>query len=413
MAFSLRARVVFPVDRPPIENGVVTIEGERIVAVDTKAYGGDVTDLGDVAILPGLVNAHTHLEFSYLKQPLGHPGMSLVEWIQLVIAERSRRQPMGEMQLLLGVEESHRAGVTTIGDISTSALIIDADVRHFHEVIGFSRARAESAFAAVLERIFDQAQESSAVCQGISPHAPYTVSPELYRDLVSFTRGQYRKGFVSLTQEHYLPMATHLAESLEELQLLRDGTGPFQELLEERSMWDSRAIPIGSRPLDYLKILSEAALSLVIHGNYLDEEELSFLGAQRERMSLVYCPRTHAYFFHRTYPLGRALAAGVRVALGTDSRASNPDLNLLAEIRCAAREHPAIPAHTLLRMGTLAGAEALGRNRDTGSITVGKTANLVAVPIPSGTSRSPDDVLTAILADDSEPSAVYLAGRRL
>jgi len=414
MAYSLQARVVYPVDRPPIENGVVTIEGERIVAVGKQTEAGEVIDLGDVALLPGLVNAHTHLEFSYLQQPLGRPGMPLVEWVQLVIAERSRRQPTAGMQLLLGIEESHRGGVTTIGDISTSGQTIDADVRHFHEVIGFSRARAESALLSVVQRIVDQEQRSPHVCQGISPHAPYTVSPELYKDLVFLTQGCYRIGQkLVTTTKRYLPVATHLAESLDELQLLRDGSGPFQALLEERSMWDRKAIPNGSRPLDYLKMLSEAALSLVIHGNYLDEEELVFLGEQRSRMSLVYCPRTHTYFFHRAYPLGRALALGVRVALGTDSRASNPDLSLLDEIRCAAREHPAIPAHTFLHMGTLAGAEALGRDRDVGSITLGKTANLVAVPLPAEASGTPDDLLAAIFADDAAPSAVYLAGRRL
>ena len=119
MAFSLQARVVYPVDRPPIEHGVVTIDGERIVAVGTKADGGGVIDLGNVALLPGLVNAHTHLEFSYLQQPLGQPGMQLVDWIRLVIAERGRRRYAPDAHR--GVLESRAAGVTTIGDISTSA----------------------------------------------------------------------------------------------------------------------------------------------------------------------------------------------------------------------------------------------------------------------------------------------------
>src|SRR5262249_30721246 len=146
-------------------------------------------------------------------------------------------------------------------------------------------------------------------------------------------------------RERDLPMAMHVAESRAELQLLRDGTGPFQELLEERSMWDPEAIPRGSKPLDYLQMLSEAPRSLAIHGNYLDDEELQFLGLHRDRMSLVFCPRTHAYFFHPPYPLGRAIAAGVRVALGTDSRASNPDLSLLAELRHVMQSHPWIDPH--------------------------------------------------------------------
>jgi cytosine/adenosine deaminase-related metal-dependent hydrolase len=205
----------------------------------------------------------------------------------------------------------------------------------------------------------------------------------------------------------------HLAESREELELIRDGTGPFKVLLEERSMWDAEAIPRGSRPLDYLRMLAQAPNVLVVHGNYLDDEELEFLGAQRAQMTLVFCPRTHSYFFHPPYPLGAAIAAGVRVALGTDSRASNPDLSVLSELRHVARTHPEIKAHNVLRMGTLAGAEALSRDRFVGSITPGKFANFVAVPIPEHARGSPDDVLAAILADDSTPSAVYLAGRRL
>ena len=204
----------------------------------------------------------------------------------------------------------------------------------------------------------------------------------------------------------------HLAESREELELLRDGTGPFRELLDERSMWDPQAIPRGSRPLDYLRMLADAPRALVIHGNYLDDEELAFLGANRERMSLVYCPRTHAYFFHPPYPLGRALAAGVHVALGTDSRASNPDLSLLEEMRFVMRSHPAIGPYSILHMGTLAGAEALGRDGQVGSIAVGKLANLVAVPIPNDASGGPEELLRRVFTDDTTPSSVYLAGAR-
>src|SRR5437868_14871654 len=113
--------------------------------------------------------------------------------------------------------------------------------------------------------------------QGFSPHAPYTVSPRLLKELILIAR-------------HFdWPMAMHIAESREELELLRDGTGPFRELLEERSMWDEGAVPRGSQPLDYLRTLAKAPRAIVIHGNYLDYEELRFLGANRDRMSLVFC----------------------------------------------------------------------------------------------------------------------------
>jgi aminodeoxyfutalosine deaminase len=412
MPFSLRARVVFPVDRPPIENGIVTIDGERIVAVGSTPDGGEVIDLGWVALVPGLVNAHTHLEFSRLRRPFGEPGMPLVDWIRLVIAERGRTSGAQSDSLLLGLQESLSGGVTTIGDITTSVPGLLPGIMGltlFHEVIGFSRARANSALSALLDRLDFVRQsvaeldtEANALTQyGISPHAPYTVSPRLLSQLISLAR------------KRDLPIAMHLAESREELEFLSHGTGPFQALLDERSMWDADAIPRGTRPLDYLRMLAYAPRSLVIHGNYLDDDELEFLGANRNRMSLVYCPRTHAYFRHAPYPLAKALAAGVRVALGTDSRASNPDLNLLAEMRHVMRARLSLDPQQVLRMGTLGGAEALGREHHVGSITAGKLANLVAIPITDDARATPDDILSSILAADTAPSAVYLAGRPL
>ncbi len=416
MPFSLRARVVFPVDRPPIENGIVTIDGERIVAVGTKADGGDVIDLGWVALVPGLVNAHTHLEFSYLQRPLGKIGMPFVDWIRLVIAERGRGEHAPKEDANRGLSESLAAGVTTIGDITTSSLALDADVTHFHEVIAFSRTRAESAMNALVERLKALPDSGARAIHGISPHAPYTVSPKLMRLLVSYA------------QQHNLPMAMHLAESREELEFLRGGTGPFRQLLEERSMWDEEAIPRGSRPLDYLRMLTDAPRSLIIHGSFLDDEELTFMASKRDRMSLVYCPRTHAYFnlsFQTSYPLQRALTAGVRVALGTDSRASNHDLNLLTEMQILSIGYPAVDSQQVLRMGTLNGAEALGRDADVGSITAGKLANLVTIPIPDDTLATRNnilsailqarwsDVLSAVFAVCSPPSSAYLAGHPL
>ncbi len=328
MLTSLRARFVFPVDRPPIEYGVVTFEGERIIAVGREAAGSSaVQDLGTVALLPGLVNAHTHLEFSDLPRPLGKPGMPLVDWIRLVIAERGRRNNDPINSITAGVCESLRHGVTTIGEIATGNVTSaygDADATLFLEVIGFSRARAASAAAAVTTKI-GEVDRVGGIHVGLSPHAPYTVSPELLRQLIA------------LACERDLPVAMHLAESADEIELLNRGGGAFQELLEERSMWDAAAIPRGSLPLDYLRQLATAPRSLVIHGNYLDDDERAFLATHRGRMSLVYCPRTHAYFSYPPYPLAELLADGIRMALGTDSRASSPDLDLLAEMRHIAR----------------------------------------------------------------------------
>src|SRR5690242_4343961 len=179
MAISFRARWIFPIDRPPIESGYLTIEGERIVDVGLERLGSTAVDLGPVALLPGLINAHTHLEFSDLRKPLGSPKMSLPAWIRLVIAERGKSSSPEGDPLELGVVESLRNGVTTLADICTAdrpSPILDPSISLF-EVIGFSQARAESAFRALTTKL-DAAGE--AWCRiGISPHAPYTVSRAL------------------------------------------------------------------------------------------------------------------------------------------------------------------------------------------------------------------------------------------
>jgi cytosine/adenosine deaminase-related metal-dependent hydrolase len=366
--YTLRARWVLPIDAPPLEGGYVSVSDGVIADVcGSDPSRGPVADLGDVVLLPGLVNAHTHLEFSGLAKPLGAPGMSLPTWIRTVIADRGRGDRDAAAAIAAGLHESAAAGVTTIGEIATSpTALYDVDQAPrsllFQEAIGFSAGRVESVAAEMEWRV-----EAAGDAAGISPHAPYTVHPQLLTRLVD------------LAISNQLPIAMHLAESREELQLLRDGTGPFQELLAERSMWDGAAIPRGSRPLDYLRQLTRAQRSLAIHGNYFDAEEIAFAGAQRERISVVYCPRTHAYFGHEPYPLEAMLAAGVRVALGTDSRASNPDLNLLREVQFGSVLFPRVDPAVLLRMATLDAAEALGLGDVVGSITVGKRAELVTV----------------------------------
>jgi cytosine/adenosine deaminase-related metal-dependent hydrolase len=179
-----------------------------------------------------------------------------------------------------------------------------------------------------------------------------------------------------------IPLAMHLAESPEEMQLLSTGDGPLYDLLNEFGVWDPTAIPRGARPRDYLRLLAEADRALVIHGTYLDDEEIAFLAAHADRMSVVYCPRTHAYFPHAPYPLAKLLAAGVTVALGTDSRASSPDLNLFEELRFAAAHH-AIAPDQLVALATLGGAKALGRNHEIGTIAPGKSADLTVVRLPN------------------------------
>jgi aminodeoxyfutalosine deaminase len=368
MQFTLRARWLLPVDGPPLAGGYVGIVNGRIAAVgESDPDLGPVTDLGDVILMPGLVNAHTHLEFSRLSKPLGTQGISLPEWIRLVLAERKRSDADAKAAIVAGLRESVASGVTTVGEIATSpAAFYAAAVRPaavlFQEAIGFSAGRINSVFADIERRL-----EEAPLRAGLSPHAPYTVHPQLLERIVR------------LASARGLPVGMHLAESQEELQLLNRGDGPFRDLLQERSMWDAQAIPAGSRPLDYLRLLAEAPRSLVIHGNYLAVDEIEFLAAHRQQMSVIFCPRTHAWFGHDPYPLEAMLCAGVRVALGTDSRASSPDLSLLNELRAVANRFPAIAPADLVQMATLDGAAALGLAEHVGSLAPGKQADLIAL----------------------------------
>ena len=233
---------------------------------------------------------------------------------------------------------------------------------------------------------------------GLSPHAPYTVHPELLARAVA------------LSIEHEIPLAMHLAESREEIDFLRDGRGPFRELLESRGAWDPAARPRGARPLDELRVLARAHRALVVHGNYLDDEEIDFLGRQRRQMAVVYCPRTHAWFGHARYPLEKLLAAGAIVALGTDSRASSPDLSLLAEMRHVAREFPAMSRATILELGTLGGARALGLDSQIGTLEPGKWANLAVVALPEDAAADPHE----LLLDAAGPViATWVRGNRI
>jgi cytosine/adenosine deaminase-related metal-dependent hydrolase len=188
----------------------------------------------------------------------------------------------------------------------------------------------------------------------------------------------------------------HLAESREELALLASHEGPLVEFLTGLRAWHPASLARNAGPLDYLKSLATAHRALIIHGNYLAADEIAFLAAHRDRMSVVYCPRTHAYFDHEPYPLAQMLATSVRVAVGTDSRASNPDLKLFEELRHIARHHPGVSPDAILRMGTLSGAEALGLADSFGSITVGKRAALIAIPL-----SDPKSPLESILNSSS------------
>lgn len=395
------ARQIVPIDGPPLDDGCLVVADGKIAVIGPRRVAeGRVVDLGDVVVLPGFVNAHCHLEFSRLTKPLGTRGMEFTDWLREVIAYRREGPFEPESAVVAGLQESLAAGVTTIGEITTAAprQLFDRPPSHgplitaFVELLGL----ADSRVPAQLDRLRDVVlgyPKSQNVRIGVSPHAPYTVNPKLLETAVRTSSAER------------VPLAFHLAESPAEMELLRDGAGAFVELLAKVGAWDSSVIPRGTRPLDYLRTLSHAERSLVIHGNYLDDEEIKFLASHAERMTTIYCPRTHAYFGHPPHPLEKLLAAGAAVAVGTDGRCTNPDLDLRTELQFIVRTYPSLRPERIVRLGTIDGARALGLDREVGSLAVGKRADFVALRVPAF-----DDVYAALLEDAAIVTRTVVGG---
>lgn len=392
-SWTLAARWIFPVDRPPLEHAGITIEGDRIVDITPEPPSGAI-DLGEVAILPGMVNGHTHLDLSGLHEKVP-PRADFPSWLREIIEHRRRQSPeQVEADIRNGLEDSIAEGVTLLCDIAGQGLswpvLRSAPIRSLvcYEVIGLGEDRARSALAS-FQQWLSHCDAASHCKPGVSPHAPYTVRNSLYLDLAKLAaRGE-------------LLVATHLAETKTELELLESGEGPLRDFLVEVGAWDANGL-IGS-VTDVISHFGSAPNLLLAHGNYLTEEQ----AVLAKEATIVYCPRTHAAFGHSRYPLSVFLKQGNRVILGTDSLASSPDLSILEEARYMHRQFREISGSDLLRMITLSGAEALGWGDVAGSLAPGKSADLVVLPAP----EEPENDAHEVLFDSStKPWAALCRG---
>jgi cytosine/adenosine deaminase-related metal-dependent hydrolase len=378
--FTLTARWVFPVAAPPLPGGVVAVAGERIAAVEPHGSRQADLDLGGAAVLPGLVNTHTHLDLSALRG-LARPTRNFTVWLRQVIDHRrgcSPEQVRGDIRV--GLEECVRTGTTLLGDISGDGssweALANGPIRAvvFRELLGLTQKRAVQAWADADAWLAGHA--ATPTCRpGLSPHAPYSARWWLF----------------SSTATAGVPAAVHLAESAEESDLLRARRGPFVDFLRDLGVWSPDGL--ASNVDQVLDLCNGTSPALLVHCNYLTPD----LDVP-PTATVVYCPRTHAAFGHPPHPFRDFLDRGVRVALGTDSLASNPDLDLLAEARFLHRLYPDFPGEKLLRMATLSGAEALGWAGETGSLEAGKSADLVVVPLDGPDSGDPHALLFASTA---------------
>jgi cytosine/adenosine deaminase-related metal-dependent hydrolase len=389
---TLAARYVFPVEGPPIAGGLVTIADGRINHVGPIDGRAADLDLGNVAILPGLVNAHTHLELDPI-EPSDHCGQDdEIEWLGRVIEQR-RRRTIGELKrsVARNLADCHEAGTTLLADVTTGGLswgpIARAPVRAvvFAELIGLKPMRAlQSSQEAFdwLATVRPEAQAAARARPGLSPHAPYSTSGSLYHRAAACR----------------LPLTTHLAELPEELELLGHRRGRLRQFLEDLGAWDDDWEPIGDRPADYIRRGDlRRADWLIAHGNYLEPDDFWQLRPEAapgdQRVAVAFCPRTHSRFGHGPHPYRAMLQRGVVVCLGTDSRASAPSLSVLDEVRFLHRHDQSLSGPLLLTMATLFGAWALRADDVTGSLRAGKSADLAIVALPDRDADDPHQLL--------------------
>lgn len=370
-------------------------------------------DLGDAVLLPGLVNAHTHLELTAMRGLLEE--LQFDDWIDTL--RRARAAVLDDAMLLdsarLGVIEGVEHGVTTFADTSASGVsaraMRECGVRGvmYQETFGPDPIEAESAMLELDARVRALRAEANGLVRiGVSPHAPYTVSDALYRSVAAYAR------------DNEVPIAMHIAESVDESALVTSGTGMFAERLGRRGI---RTPSRGRSPVAMLAELG--ALNpgaLLIHAVHADSADISTIA--QHRACVAHCPVSNAKFGHGVAPLMEFLAAGIPVGLGSDSVASNNRMDVLDEARLAVLMQNAlsgspvrVSAQTALELATIGGARALGLDETIGSLEVGKSADMVAFRLDSARTTPTEDPVAALVfaLGGSRASAVMVGGRHL
>lgn len=400
----LRAAFIAPIDRPMLRDGAIAIEDGAICAVGEAAQvvrdfsSATVEDLGQVVLLPGLVNAHTHLELSDREIITSTTDVSFIDWLMSARGDASRSVATA---VQIGVDQCLRFGVTSVGDISQSAAISRTTlgamsrrprVVSFGEVLGLAKRRFR--FDALLAQAIDDTHANESLRIAISPHAPYTVDQPGYEQCLAIAR------------EKKLPIATHLSESPDERAFIESHSGPFRELWDRLGSWSEPVPTYRGSPIEFadaIGLLDHP--TLFAHVNYCDDAELDLLA--KGKASVVYCPRTHRYFGHPKHPWREMIARGVNVAVGTDSCASSPDLNLVDELRLLHEIDRSFAIETLWEMATLRAARAIQMQDEVGSISPRKRADLVSFAISS------NDPLREILESSITPKDVWIDGERI
>ncbi len=381
-----RARFVVTMDGDPIENGAVAIRGNRISDVGTcaeitKSNSGEVTDLGEVALLPGLINAHCHLDYGMLRGAIP-PQSSFIRWINEINVAKGKLRPADYQRAISdGFAEAKNFGTTTIANFAAFPELLPQmppplRMWWFGELIDI---RGNVDVAGILQDLRQGADHgNSRGGLGLAPHALYTASCPLFKEVAKVA---HHEGFL---------LSTHLAESREEMEMFRDAAGPMFDGMRAfgRPMHDCG----GRTPLEVLSGCVKLDQRWIIaHLNELTNDDFTRLGSA-DRFNIAHCPRSHRYFGHSRFQFQNLRELGYNIALGTDSLASNQNLSLFAEMREFRRIQPGTSPRELLRMVTVNAAVALSQQDRLGRIRRGYLADLIAVPVRRPATEIYDEV---------------------
>jgi cytosine/adenosine deaminase-related metal-dependent hydrolase len=418
----IRARTIVSMDAAPIDNGAVAVSGNRVVDVGKfdelkTRNAGQIVDLGEQALLPGLINAHCHLDYTCLRGKIP-PPKSFTDWIRAINSEKEKLSPKDYLSSINeGFAEAKRFGTTTVANLTAFPDLIPQihapirtwwfaeliDVRspkHANEIVDLAVESLGSSLECAGMSALSKRSRSRGIAAlqtqhwGLAPHALFTASNNLYERCEEIARRE----IVLLT--------THLAESREEMEMFRDASGPLYEFLKGigRPMDEcGNETPLGM----FIGTLGgRLAQWIIAHLNELTESDFELLANAKGQFHVVHCPRSHGYFKHSQFPFERLHSLGFNICLGTDSLASNENLSLFAEMRAFQRSEPGISSDEILKMVTVNPAMALHQENMIGRIRPGFCADLIAIPCGRGA-----DLFEDIVGFDGEVDWVMVNGK--
>jgi len=403
-----RAKYILAEPNLLLENAAVHLTKEGRISKIEKRYSPpadketEIIDWGSAVIMPGLINAHTHLELTHLIKKITKFN-SFTDWIsQLVKKRRTWTKEDYIASADEGIRLSIESGTTLVGDIASNDFSWYAAEKTkiriilFEELVAFSPEDADKALNQLKLRI-ERNGNNKLLLHGISPHAPYSVSPVLYRRMAQFAG------------KRKMLIATHVAETIAEQQFIKKGTGEFYDFLNSIAVIPKEWKHPGMSPIKYVVSLGMTGdSSILIHCNYLDDEDIDKI--YKTHSHVVYCPRSHDYFGHKRHPIRKLLDSGINVALGTDSLASNETLSILDEMRFININRKDINAEEIFRAATVNGAAALSFQKNLGLLRKGYIADMTVLKLPELKIK---DLLQNILEGAGECIGTIVNGRIL